>query len=204
MPPRPRRGTRRLATLGVSRSATPDTICEYTSSGWLAAMTASDKFDYSITQQRGPADPCFPRLSASSRIRACGDAGIQGRALARVAPGTRLLSPPAARAGPGRRCRPSRPPAYRAGQAGPSVREVRRVPGSRAVDGPPERPGPGRRDIAPLLASYAGDAVLAFPRQRSWDGEYRGRPVISDLREMRLPLSRGGCGHLSRSAAGRS
>src|ERR1700761_1358083 len=37
-PPRPRRGTRRLATLGVSFSATPETICEYTSSGRSAAM----------------------------------------------------------------------------------------------------------------------------------------------------------------------
>src|SRR6201992_4309836 len=37
-PPRPRRGTRRLATLGVSFSATPETMSEYTSNGRSAAM----------------------------------------------------------------------------------------------------------------------------------------------------------------------
>src|SRR5262249_5051887 len=36
-PPCPPRGTRRLATLGVSRSATPETICEYASRGLLSA-----------------------------------------------------------------------------------------------------------------------------------------------------------------------
>ena len=33
MPPRPWRGTRRLATFGVSFAATPETICEYASNG---------------------------------------------------------------------------------------------------------------------------------------------------------------------------
>jgi len=44
--------TRRLATLGVSRPATPETICEYTSSGWLASMWVSPcvlHLDYNIT-----------------------------------------------------------------------------------------------------------------------------------------------------------
>src|ERR1700750_1588996 len=36
-PPCPPRGTRRLATLDVSRSATPETICEYESRGLLCA-----------------------------------------------------------------------------------------------------------------------------------------------------------------------
>src|SRR6478735_1964104 len=36
-PPCPPRGTRRLATLDVSRSATPETICEYESRGLLSA-----------------------------------------------------------------------------------------------------------------------------------------------------------------------
>ena len=53
VPPRlPRWGTRRLATLGVSRPATPETICEYTSSGWLASMWVSPcvlHLDYNIT-----------------------------------------------------------------------------------------------------------------------------------------------------------
>src|SRR6202040_3646464 len=51
VPPGTRRGTRRLATFGVRRSATPVTICEYASSGLLAAMTSPghSNLDYRIT-----------------------------------------------------------------------------------------------------------------------------------------------------------
>ena len=33
-------------------------------------------------------------------------------------------------------------------------------------------------DPGPLLAGYAENAVLVFPGQSSWGGEYRGKPAI--------------------------
>jgi ketosteroid isomerase-like protein len=36
----------------------------------------------------------------------------------------------------------------------------------------------GRGDLAPLLRGYADDAVLVFPGESSWGGEYRGRDAI--------------------------
>ena len=36
----------------------------------------------------------------------------------------------------------------------------------------------GRGDTAPLLHGYAEDAVLVFPGESSWGGEYRGRAAI--------------------------
>jgi len=35
-----------------------------------------------------------------------------------------------------------------------------------------------RGDPAPLLATYAEDAVLVFPGDSSWSGEHRGKPAI--------------------------
>jgi len=35
-----------------------------------------------------------------------------------------------------------------------------------------------RGNPAPLLASYADDAVLVFPGQSSWSGEHRGKSAI--------------------------
>src|SRR5579871_5456073 len=63
-PPRPPRcGTRRLATLGVSFWATPETICEYTSSGLSASMWVSPVHlgpDYNITEQREFGKAAYP------------------------------------------------------------------------------------------------------------------------------------------------
>jgi ketosteroid isomerase-like protein len=36
-------------------------------------------------------------------------------------------------------------------------------------------------DPGPLLASFSDDAVLAFPGQSSWAGEYRGKPAIEQF-----------------------
>jgi len=36
----------------------------------------------------------------------------------------------------------------------------------------------GAGDPGPLLAGFADDAVLVFPGQSSWAGEYRGKPAI--------------------------
>jgi len=36
-------------------------------------------------------------------------------------------------------------------------------------------------NTAPLLAGYADDAVLIFPGQSSWGGEYRGRAAIAEF-----------------------
>jgi len=52
-PDPPRCGTRRLATFGVSRAATSETICEYASRGWFASITSPGtihELDYSITE----------------------------------------------------------------------------------------------------------------------------------------------------------
>jgi ketosteroid isomerase-like protein len=38
-------------------------------------------------------------------------------------------------------------------------------------------------DIAPLLGSYADDAVLIFPGNSSWSGEHRGKPAIRGFLE---------------------
>jgi ketosteroid isomerase-like protein len=36
-------------------------------------------------------------------------------------------------------------------------------------------------DIGPMLASYANDAVLVFPGEHSWGGEYRGKERIGEF-----------------------
>jgi ketosteroid isomerase-like protein len=36
-------------------------------------------------------------------------------------------------------------------------------------------------DIGPMLASYADDAVLVFPGEHSWGGEYRGKGRIREF-----------------------
>jgi ketosteroid isomerase-like protein len=36
-------------------------------------------------------------------------------------------------------------------------------------------------DTAPILAAYADDAVLLFPGQSSWGGEYRGKAAIAEF-----------------------
>jgi ketosteroid isomerase-like protein len=36
-------------------------------------------------------------------------------------------------------------------------------------------------DLGPLLASFSEDAVLTFPGQSSWAGEYRGKPAIEEF-----------------------
>jgi ketosteroid isomerase-like protein len=38
-----------------------------------------------------------------------------------------------------------------------------------------------RGDPGPLLAGYADDAVLVFPGQSSWSGEYRGKTAIESF-----------------------
>jgi ketosteroid isomerase-like protein len=36
-------------------------------------------------------------------------------------------------------------------------------------------------DLGPLLASFSDDAVLTFPGQSSWAGEYRGKVAIEQF-----------------------
>jgi ketosteroid isomerase-like protein len=38
-------------------------------------------------------------------------------------------------------------------------------------------------DIGPMLSSFAEDAVLVFPGDHSWGGEYRGKPAIRGFLE---------------------